>query len=542
MSDVKIYELLDKLKRISNLRSWKNTCPAEYQMIVDATPFLPAKCTIRQRIWHLDNGKLEPVLCAQCGINPRPWNDSKHEYRMFCSNECVHAHGGLHAKRRSTNLERYGVENIREDADFMAQKRLDKTGYKFPLQDPKVVEAIKQTNLDKYGVEWNIASESSTTKKQATVNDRYSSHHHMLCFNVWKRVIDRDGRSDDELLKVWLNLNSAEFLTREHHTLGKTLTLISEELGVSSTIVGLHCRRLGVDVRQQSTSMAELQLRQYLESLGLVVIPNTRSVINPQELDLYVPTRNLAIEYNGLFFHGELSGKIPNYHLNKTNECKKKGIQLIHIRDDEWFYKPDIVKSRIASKLGIYTRKIYGRNTTIGIVDNLTLELFLEQNHIQGWCSSSVNLGLYCGNELVSVMTFGKSRFNSNYQYELLRFCTLLHVTVVGGASKLFNFFTRKYTPNSVISYCNLSWNTGNVYESIGFEYINDSPPAPVYFKRNSSVRTINRIQLQKHKLINILPDYDPNKTSWENLINNGYDRYWDCGNSVWGWKGKGKC
>jgi hypothetical protein len=117
-------------------------------------------------------------------------------------------------------------------------------------------------------------------------------------------------------------------------------------------------------------------------------------------------------------------------------------------------------------------------------------------------------------------MTFGKSRYDKSYDYELLRYCTN-GSSVVGGPSKLFKQFISEYRHPSVVSYSDRMWNTGNLYFTLGFEYLGSSPPAPWYTKNYVSFE--NRISNQKHKL--------------KNKLEAGYDRIWDCGSMKWGYK-----
>ena len=66
------------------------------------------------------------------------------------------------------------------------------------------------------------------------------------------------------------------------------------------------------------------------------------------ELDIYIPENKLALEINGNYFHSELGGKKNKYyHVNKTELCESKNIQLIHIFEDEWLFKNDVIKKRI---------------------------------------------------------------------------------------------------------------------------------------------------------------------------------------------------
>ena len=252
---------------------------------------------------------------------------------------------------------------------------------------------------------------------------------------------------------------------------------------------------------------------------------NTRGIISPYELDIYLPDFNLAIEYNGSYWHSE-GRKGKEYHLNKTELCNEKGIQLLHIFD---FDDLDIWKSIISNKLGL-NKKIYARKCIIKELEYKEIKDFLNTNHIQGSCSSKINLGLFYNGELVEVMTFGKPRFNKKYDYELLRLCSKKFYSVIGGASKLFKYFKEKYK-GSIISYANRRFSNGNIYKQLGFKELNKTEPNYWYIKED---KILSRYQCQKHKLNSLLENFNPELSESENMALNGYFRIYDCGNIVY--------
>ena len=237
-----------------------------------------------------------------------------------------------------------------------------------------------------------------------------------------------------------------------------------------------------------NTSFQEVELSDYIKSLlklDETFITNNRNVLDNNELDIYIPDRKIAIEYDGLYWHNELH-KDKNYHLNKTNLCNEKGIRLIHIFEDEWLYKKDIVKSRLKNLFHINDEKIYARKCVIKEVSYKKCNDFLNENHIQGMCVSKYRYGLYYENELVSLMTFGKLRKNLNGngtqdEFELLRFCNKMNTSVVGGASRLLKHFIKTLHPKTIISYADRRWSDGHLYETLGFEHTHDSKPSYFY-------------------------------------------------------------
>jgi hypothetical protein len=224
-----------------------------------------------------------------------------------------------------------------------------------------------------------------------------------------------------------------------------------------------------------------------------------------------------------------------NHSLLEHIQYANRGIRLIHIWDNEWNQKQDIVKSRISSFLGINTR-IFARKCSIITLSSKEYATFFNTNHIQGSVSASICYGLIYNDEIVAAISFGRSRFDKKIEYELIRYSNKLNTNVVGGASKLFQHFIRQHSPNSIISYSDRRWNTGNLYQQLGFTYAHSTNPNYFYFKKNNSTKLFSRQTFQKHKLRDKLESFDPLSTEWQNMVNNGYDRIWDCGNSVWYW------
>ena len=263
---------------------------------------------------------------------------------------------------------------------------------------------------------------------------------------------------------------------------------------------------------------------------------NDRTILNGKELDIYIPFKKIAYEINGLYWHSENGrGVKKRYHLNKYKSCLYNKIRLIHIFENEWVYKKDIVKSIIRNSLGCVEEKIYARLCDIKPVAELEKVEFLNSNHIQGNDQSKVKYGLYYGGKLVSMMTFGISRFDKKIQWEIVRFCNKLNTSVVGGAAKLYQHFIKKHNPSSVVSYCDKRFFTGNLYINIGMKQLKSTPPNYFYFHKNKPV-PINRQNFQKHKLKKLLPIFDIKLTEWQNMQLNGYDRIWDCGHLKYEW------
>jgi endogenous inhibitor of DNA gyrase (YacG/DUF329 family) len=333
-------------------------------------------------------------------------------------------------------------------------------------------------------------------------------------------------------------LQDKDWMHNQHFVLKKPLTTIAEELNVHPLLPAQYLDRYDINGHFWYNSQPTQDIANYISStINLDIITNNRQIIAPYEIDIFIPVKKIAIEFNGIYWHSENNGIDRDYHLKKTLLCEKNNIRLIHIFESAWRYKKEIVISRLNTILNAKCiRKINGRDCFIRELNNSTTSNFINANHIQGHINSKINIGLFYNEELVAIMTFGKPRFDKKYQYELLRYCSSINTIIHGGASKLFNYFINEYNPQNIITYSDKSWNTGKLYRILGFEFSHTSGPNYWYFK-NNSYTLHSRVKFQKHKLSKILKIFDPSLTEWENMKNNGYNRIWDCGNDVWAWQ-----
>lgn len=209
--------------------------------------------------------------------------------------------------------------------------------------------------------------------------------------------------------------------------------------------------------------------------------------------------------------------------------CEKEGYQLIHIFEHEWDFNQELLKEKLKAILGVYQEKVYARKCTVKEINTKTKNEFLNKYHIQGEDKSKIKLGLFYKQELIAVMTFGKPRFNQQFNWELIRYATSKHV--IGGAGKLLAFF-RKHYIGSIITYADRRFSKGNMYEKLGFIFLKYSEPNYWWVKDNE---ILSRYQTQKHNLKDILKDkFDSNKTEIENMLSAGYYQIYDCGNFVY--------
>lgn len=336
-----------------------------------------------------------------------------------------------------------------------------------------------------------------------------------------------------------LLIENSDWLKEQNVTY--TVTEISQRVGCAQSLVSNQFMKFGIIPKQHPISYTggEQQVVDYLKSLGITnIIQRDRSVVAPLELDIYLPEFAVAIEYHGAYWHSynhPESITEKRRHTIKDMVARANGIRLIQLWDYEWENQQDICKSIIRVALG-KSISTGARLCELRQPTKLEVREFLQKNHIQGDRPYTLAVALYAPitNDMLMVMTFGKSRFRKCV-WELLRFSTKLGYVIPGGAKRLWNAAIALIpTGTEIWSYSDKRLFTGKIYESLGFAWIHDTPPGYQYYL---SGKPYSRMQFQKHKLATILPSFDITKTESENMFAAGYRRIWDAGQSVWSYK-----
>lgn len=404
-------------------------------------------------------------------------------------------------------------------------------------RNEQTYEIFKQTCLKKYGVD-NVRKSKDIMSKY--INQRIIKQKTTFKENYYNNIINLYTESNYKPL-----IDKDLFIAGDFEVKFKCLKCDNIYNEINWTYNGgIHqCKNCNPNKKETT----QLKIFNIIKEYDDELLYNDRQLLNDgkygKELDILSLKYNFAIEYNGLMWHSfgkDKSSKFNNYqlevfnknnHLSKTNICSDKGIQLFHIYETEWHKQQNIWLSLIKNKMNL-SNKIYARKCIIKEVSNKEASQFLESNHLQGSINSKINLGLYYEENLVSLMTFGQSRYNKNIEWELLRFCNILNHTVIGGASKLLKYFENKFNPKSLISYANKRWSNGNLYYALDFIFLNDSKPNYFYFDTNTGILE-SRIKYQKHKLKNILQNFNEDLNESENMFNNGYRKIYDSGNKI---------
>jgi len=542
-----------------------------------------------QLLFHFVYDIKEIPKCKICDKNVNFYNYNR-GYKIYCSRKCsmndIEVIKKRNKKSIKTNIKKYGVDNPMKNKEIvnkMIQTNKDNHNGIFTLSNKEFREKIKLHNKKKYNKEYyfqtdeffekklktclqkynidnytkisEIKNKSKNTKKkkyndknynnrkksEQTCLKKYGKKHHMiykkennllqdfysnLSLKYYQNIITNKYKIID------INNNNIELI---HSECNKTFKINKQLLYLRNKFnleICTHCNSLNKPVSNKEKELLNFIKKNYTEK----IIKNSRKIINPYELDIYLPDLNLAFEFNGLYWHNELN-KENKYHLMKTNLCENKNIQLIHIWEDNWLYKQEIVKSMILNKLGKTKNKIMARKCEIKEIDNNKLiRQFLDENHLQGFVGSRVKIGLFYQEKLVSLMTFGKKRIAMNSsskenEYELLRFCNKLNTTVIGGASRLFKYFLKEYIPVNITTYADRSYSNGNLYEKLGFKFVHKTQPN--YYYIIDRIRK-HRFNFRKDKLIK--ERFDKNMTEHQIMLERKIYRIYDSGSLKFIW------
>lgn len=325
-----------------------------------------------------------------------------------------------------------------------------------------------------------------------------------------------------------IHSNDYNYVENSYSGLRENINIICPKHGIFSIradahIAGSRCPKCRINLFERS-------VLDYLESFNVQYELFNRSVLDGLELDIFIPSKNLAIECNGIYWHSydSLETIDQKYkHHRKTTACNNKGVKLLQIFENEWYGKTDIVKSIISSVLG-NNKTIYARQCKLESKSAEHLRPFLNASHMQGFKPSGVNYCLIFNDEIVAALTFNR---HSKYTWEMGRYATSLFTTVVGGLSKTFKAFVKEHAPSNIVSYADRRFFTGNAYSNIGFVLDGITAPNYKYVKNNN---IYSRQMFQKHRMASRLISFSADMTEAENMFSNGYRRLWDAGNYRW--------
>lgn len=455
--------------------------------------------SLREKMYLYLNNMDEVPRCKCCESKVKFYSFAR-GFAKFCGSKCSNKYNA-----------KYGNENIfskDETKRKIKQTLINRYGVDTPMHNPESVQKIKDAKIIKYGVNYASIISKNVSQNKNDFIVGYTEDGDWIC------KCPHPGCNKCESQTYIIN-------TQAYHGRQKW-----------NTEPCTNIMPLG-----SSTSTPESEISDWLNDLNISHKCSDRTILDGLELDIYISSKQLAIEFNGCYWHCDKK-KDKRYHYAKYKMCKEKGIQLIQIWEDWYHNDKDKVKSLILSKLGIYSKRLYARKCDIRKLTNKDIINFENTNHIQGHTNAQIIYGLYYDNELVSCMSFSEkrrqfigSKAKEDKTYELLRFCSLRGYQIIGGMQKMISHFIKDYNPSKIISYSSNDISNGNVYIKAGFTKSSKEHLSYWYINKNNLIR-YHRSKFCKTNLKKM--GYDISRTETEIMGELPYFKIYDSGTTQW--------
>lgn len=432
-------------------------------------------------------------------------------------------------KGDKTRAENYG--SVEESYNQSVRKRIETLRNKPTSYFDDIVRKVKNTKKERYGDE----NYTNIEKHKETCLQKYGTDNYSKTDNfkteIRKKIIQKTIDKYDEIISINDDTYCCKCIDKDCALCKDKTFEIKRNTFFNRRFYNIDlCTNRTPEKEARFTSGEEKGVLKFIKSIyNGEIIENDRKILKGKELDIFLPDLKLAFEFNGLYWHNEFN-KEKDYHQRKSIACIENDIQLIHIWEDDWIHKNEIIQDFIKSKLGLTCNNIGARKCAVKEVSNKEAYEFLQVNHIQGGIRNGNNIGLYYNGELVEIFTFGNMRKSmgstpSEGCFEIYRVCSKIGYNIQGGFGKLLKYFEKKYEPKCLITYGNLDYTIGNVYIKCGFK--SESISAPTYTWVVDCVRR-HRTNYMKSKLQECKDN--PELTEAEVMHNRGCFRCWDSG------------
>lgn len=450
---------------------------------------------------------------------------------------------GVQEKVEQTNLKRFGVKRpqiLQSLKDKTKETNIERYGGIAPACNENIKLKMQQTCLDRYGVKNAFQSEEKKKKIRETNKLKYGAEHfqqsEIFLRPIFEKRIEKLSKYMIPLFtfEEYMQFGSGHSYKWKCLKCGKEFEQCyygnSEKVG--SIIIPRCCYCHPI---QEFRSDGEKELFSYVTTIYTgTIIENDTTILNGYELDIYIPDKKVAIEFNGLYWHSEEQGKDRNYHLWKTKKCFEKGIHLIHVFEDEWQYNKKYVCNKIQqllceNNLSIETYQIKKLSTQEG-------NEFLSKYTLSKNTYSLIYYGFFVNTQLIAVISFNHTKYNKKFQWQLSKYAIIAGYSSELVFKLLFNTFLCDENPLSIIAYINNRYDDGCELKVCDFKKVNDTKPNYFLFK---GTKKLSRYDCNQKKLIKQLlgNKYDSNFNGEDNLSLNGWMKIYDCGSSVFIWR-----
>jgi len=436
-------------------------------------------------------------------------------------------------KKKETNFKKYGVTHPNKTKEI--KDKISKSHKEILKNDrDKIVEKAKKTRIEKYGVDNVNQLQSTKDKIRKTTLERHGKEYYIHVKENQDRMRAKRAetwKNNKKEIKEKLKQTSLKKYNTEHPMQNEEVKKkvlaglircgyaksydgimakeLAENLDISPSYMRFLLRKYGSEIIKSYSkkySTIEIEISFILEELGVKF--TRQSTLCGRKTDLVIDESNLVIEADGLFWHSDARIKDNKYHLTKKNDYKACGYESLFFRQDEIYFKREIVKSIISNKLKLNKVKYFARKTYIEEVkDQRIINTWFLENHLMGGGQGKV-FGLFSKDtkELLSAIQI---KNKGKEIYEISRFCNKLNISVVGGFSKLLSFVEKTINPKEIITFIDERYGKGEYLNFFGFSFVSKH----LSFQWTEGSTTCHRMRF-------------PNNSGYENKM----FKIWDCG------------
>ena len=497
--------------------------------------------TFREEVYYFMNNITEQHKCLGCGSDVNFRDSLNKGYTKYCSLDCANNSGQLNDRAKQATLKKYGVESTNQLESVKDKKKLtyiknygvdNPTKYKpirdkqketliknygvdSPMKSDILVERQKNSTREKYGVDNPFQSEEIKEKIKKTNLKNLGVEYPSQSKEVKDKTIETNIRKfgvpytnqSEELVKKLKNTrfnNLKDKIPSIIRPDGKNIIAYCDkcnsEYSIGRKLLNVRFRlkhelcTICNNIDANSSSKMERDIFEFMNPIIPNLIERDRKLLNRTEIDILSYENKIGVEIDGIYFHSEVF-KVKNYHINKTNKCEKLGFKLIHIFEDEWEFKPEIVKSNIKYIFGISDYKFDFKNCFLKEISKGVANDFINENHIEGESDSDINIGLYDNEDTLIFVLSIKGN-------EIVRYANKLNHVVIDGLKETINYYVEKYKPNEITTYVDRRWSQGKSFEELGFDLIEISKPNYFYVDRKNRIINVKRTQSTKFNKI----------------------------------------
>jgi hypothetical protein len=468
-------------------------------------------------------------------------------YKPFCGRKCAQASPETQSRKEATMIKKYGVKSAGLSPTIRAKQHatcIERYGSATPFQSDKIQQKVRDNTFEKYGVTSTALLPDVKAKQLATRQSRYGHDFPFQSVDIQDAIeantrLENGGRTLSQRhisLEVMAKLENVEWMTNAYTNQTLSSTHIATYLlhgEVSDTTVLKYLNQHRISIRKdQFRSSAEIEIANFVNSLVPCEVSN-RSLIHPYELDIVIPTKHIAIEYNGLYWHRE-SHVGRNKHLLKTQLCEKSGYTLLQILEPDWYYHRSATESLIKRALELSPIKYDVNDCAAYPISRRDADWFFTENAITGISNQSKYFyGVRVNRQLIAALAL------SGIDNNIVRIDNFSYATdtyVPGLLRQLISSFCKQHSIVKVIHQTDRRLPEQYARES-GFELVRTTPPVGYYFSTASKTPFLcSPNKFTKANIADVVPKFDEQKTLYENMLENKFDRFWDCGTSVYEW------